>query len=733
MLKLITDRKSSDISRAKSLVEKAKKIENLTPEELEEYMSGLKGCYNISDLNRVEEAVKYISDLFNSLSYKNIVITKTWKQGDFFTIDEELPRYLENIRILRDIINVSPNTQQVPDSDKPYNKANDIEKILYDLLSHIENMKKMFVYSGVARAGQNRIWQQRFRRPTSEIAVYTLTNLIPDSSFEKNKWNDAVYSETEKHFGNRSLYFATGTTIVANIEIPRPIVGHKYYGRRYIKSNGDNQPADSRFEVWGGDGENKNWVYAWNNGNHPEWEFNSSIHEIKGVDYADRTIIRCFNVGTTADTWVDGLMLIDLTKCFGAGKEPNVFWCDRNIPYFEGTKTIEVKKPIGLNYKVFGNAEQATREGKNLLIKNGLSTPLTDSAFWQNASATTVLEDGWCRIELDNTSGTGEKYANQFTKIDTIDNIVANETYSIYYEIRNITSTNGNFYLNLLGDETATIWAGSIRVAGFNNKEGKYLYTRKTKTDLTGRTMSMRNFIAVSAGNKVTLEYRMMIVKGSYTLDTIGEYEPYGVMPSPNYPSIVYGLGRNGAIEFKQSIANNYIELVKTIDFTNHEPLMKVGDVEDYVDYENSRIVRNVGKYVFNGTENLWQDRELTNSFRYYTGGIIKTLSVDKKALCSHFVQSTTTDEINGIDKEKFALFNNTQIVLRINKTIATTISELQSYLASQYSNGKPVTVYYPLAEPYYEEIDLPSIQKIPGEYSLTAYDEYLDGRVEKE
>ena len=194
MLKLITDRKSSDISRAKSLVEKAKKIENLTPEELEEYMSGLKGCYNISDLNRVEEAVKYISDLFNSLSYKNIVITKTWKQGDFFTIDEELPRYLENIRILRDIINVSPNTPQVPDSYKPYNKANDIEKILNDLLSHIENMKKMFVYSGVARAGQNRIWQQRFRRSVRSLRTWLeLTQVYWSDFSETETWEDIIY------------------------------------------------------------------------------------------------------------------------------------------------------------------------------------------------------------------------------------------------------------------------------------------------------------------------------------------------------------------------------------------------------------------------------------------------------------------------------------------------------------------------------------------------------------
>ena len=158
-------------------------------------------------------------------------------------------------------------------------------------------------------------------------------NLIPDYSFEKDLWPGANYSESQSHSKNRSLYFPTNTTYVPTIEIPRPIIGHKYYGRRYIKTNGNNTPADCRFEVWGADGANKNWVYAWNQGDYPTWHFDSDIHEITGIDYptTDRTIVRCFNVNTTADTWVDDVLLIDLTDIFGAGKEPTKDWCDKNL------------------------------------------------------------------------------------------------------------------------------------------------------------------------------------------------------------------------------------------------------------------------------------------------------------------------------------------------------------------------------------------------------------------
>jgi hypothetical protein len=40
--------------------------------------------------------------------------------------------------------------------------------------------------------------------------------------------------------------------------------------------------------------------------------------------------------------WFDGMMLIDLTATFGAGKEPTAAWCDVNIPYFVGTQTITI-------------------------------------------------------------------------------------------------------------------------------------------------------------------------------------------------------------------------------------------------------------------------------------------------------------------------------------------------------------------------------------------------------
>lgn len=346
---LIFDRKNQDVTKLKTL---RTKVRNRTAstEEYEEWLTSLKGAYNNTDLNRVGEAINFLSELLNNYGYTNDAKARTDWAIEEKPNPEQMQDYLNNLNKLKEAYYIYSETVDLPNDmvGLTFDEANNIEKMLYDINEIIENMEKNFVFSGVANCGQNRLWQQRFRRLKYRNVKRIFRNIIPDNSFENELWNGAVYSTAEKKFGNKSLYFPTGTTYVPNIEIERPIVGHKYYGRRYIKSNGDNQPADSRFEVWGADGANMNWVYAWNNGNHPEWEFNSAIHEIVAVGYpeTDRTIIRCFNVSTTADTWVDGLMLIDLTETFGEGKEPTLEWCDENIPYIKGTEEITVKEEI---------------------------------------------------------------------------------------------------------------------------------------------------------------------------------------------------------------------------------------------------------------------------------------------------------------------------------------------------------------------------------------------------
>ena len=42
------------------------------------------------------------------------------------------------------------------------------------------------------------------------------------------------------------------------------------------------------------------------------------------------------------EAYVDNIVVINLTKTFGAGNEPDLAWCNANIEYFEGTTSITV-------------------------------------------------------------------------------------------------------------------------------------------------------------------------------------------------------------------------------------------------------------------------------------------------------------------------------------------------------------------------------------------------------
>ena len=169
----------------------------------------------------------------------------------------------------------------------------------------------------------------------------TLTNLIPNSSFELDgNWNGITYDSTQSYKGTRSSKLS-GTTVTTSDQIATPVVGHKYYGRSYIKSQGDIQPADCRFEWYAGDGSGLNFVFAWNQGNFPDWTMQSSVVStdiVNGTSY----IIRNFVVSAVNPCWTDCLMLIDLTAAFGAGSEPSKEWCDENIPYFNGSAELDI-------------------------------------------------------------------------------------------------------------------------------------------------------------------------------------------------------------------------------------------------------------------------------------------------------------------------------------------------------------------------------------------------------
>lgn len=226
------------------------------------------------------------------------------------------------------------------------------------------------------------------------------------------------------------------------------------------------------------------------------------------------------------------------------------------IGTYKGVKHADLSGCIESNLMwqtSYGNSQQLTRSGKNLFTKQGNATPKTDTTFWNGITNTTPESDGWCKVSVDNTSGTGVVYANQFTKRNTIDKLEVNKTYSILVEVRNLTmsgSSSTPSYLQLCETAKNSVWQSIQNYDLTMFKEtNKVVFQMLTKTNFDSSTMDFRNFVSVPKGYKVEFEYRLMVVKGSYTLDTIGDWEPYGVMPSPDFPSPIESVGRKNLFD----------------------------------------------------------------------------------------------------------------------------------------------------------------------------------------
>jgi hypothetical protein len=125
------------------------------------------------------------------------------------------------------------------------------------------------------------------------------------------------------------------------------------------------------------------------------------------------------------------------------------------------------------------------------------------------------------------------------------------------------------------------------------------------------------------------------------------------------------------------------------------EPIRKIGNYSDSIDYENGTVTRNIKKLVLDGTEN-WRDQ--------YNGF---TLSVTKKAgyrtiMCTHYGETA-----GSTDKSIYSASTN---VIIIFDSSFTSLADFKAYLTTQYANGNPVTVYYVLATPEVEQITPPTI-----------------------
>lgn len=147
---LVTDRTQADVEHVKALA--AKGFAAMTAAERAEWLAGMKGAYNASDLNRVGTALNYLAARLSSICGRSIAWTaKTdWAVTDIATASQAA-EYQQQIQDIRDALAYPAGTPDAPQlGSLTYTGANDIERILALCEELIDNITKAFRYTGAA-------------------------------------------------------------------------------------------------------------------------------------------------------------------------------------------------------------------------------------------------------------------------------------------------------------------------------------------------------------------------------------------------------------------------------------------------------------------------------------------------------------------------------------------------------------------------------------------------------
>lgn len=113
-----------------------------------------KGYYNYTDLNRIEAWCEYLANLLTSYSYPvSIAIKKDWTMSD-------LPNANDMERIRGNVNGIKTAFHAYTDVPENLNymtieKANNIEKILFEIDRLVKNMSSEFRYSNTFNAGES--------------------------------------------------------------------------------------------------------------------------------------------------------------------------------------------------------------------------------------------------------------------------------------------------------------------------------------------------------------------------------------------------------------------------------------------------------------------------------------------------------------------------------------------------------------------------------------------------
>ena len=116
----------------------------------------LKGCFNLSDLTRIEDNIEFLAEKMESFSYAPNIRGKQWNREDMPN-QNDMSRIVDNIRALISAFYSPDNPPPLPATMLSYNDINAIEENLYLIKQLLDVMQTSFKKVGTIKSGSKMI------------------------------------------------------------------------------------------------------------------------------------------------------------------------------------------------------------------------------------------------------------------------------------------------------------------------------------------------------------------------------------------------------------------------------------------------------------------------------------------------------------------------------------------------------------------------------------------------
>lgn len=120
----------------------------------------LKGCLNVSDINRIEGNIAYLAERLNGYGYSPDVSTKSWTRSGLPN-ETDISRILYNIRAIVDNFYQQSKAPAVPYRLQGYEDVNSAEENLVLIKELLDCMVASFKKSGTVQSGGSRLLPTR--------------------------------------------------------------------------------------------------------------------------------------------------------------------------------------------------------------------------------------------------------------------------------------------------------------------------------------------------------------------------------------------------------------------------------------------------------------------------------------------------------------------------------------------------------------------------------------------